>query len=49
MRTSGIRTSWDRTSGGPLFFGIFDTIVQWCNKSRSENMIKHYEVQKKIK
>ena len=31
------------------FFGIFDTIVQWCNKSRSENLIKHYEIQKKIK
>lgn len=28
-------------------FGLFDKFVQWCNKSRSENMIKLYEAQKK--
>ena len=31
------------------FFGIFDTIVQWCNKSRSECMIQQYENKKKDK
>ena len=31
------------------FFGLFDKIVQWCNKSRSESLIEHYDIQKKAK
>lgn len=50
---------WEKQTYGPLMhdleynmrfvysFGLFDKFVQWCNKSRSENMIKLYEQQKK--
>merc|ERR1711963_391310 len=50
---------WEKQTDGPLMhdleynmrfvysFGLFDKFVQWCNKSRSENMIKLYEQQKK--
>ena len=50
---------WEKKTYGPMIhdleynmrfvysFGIFDKFVQWCNKSRSDAMIKLYEEERK--